>query len=107
MKHIDKKLTDDEFNQAVKLVRMNQKGQSAARRVMVDGVTRRKSAEEFGYSTGQAVQLVVDRIWNKHLEISGAFPGWTSVRVYLPEAKADEIKTMADQLRAEYINALR
>ena len=107
MKHIDKTLTAKEFEQAVQLVKMNQKGQSAAKRVMVDGITRRKAAEEFGYSTGQAVQLVVDRIWNKHLEISGAFPGWASIRVYLPDAKADEIKNMAEQLRKDYIKSLR
>lgn len=105
-KHTDKSLSKDEFNQAVKLLNLNRRGQEAAYRVMVDGLSRRAAGAEYGYSTGQAVQNVVDKIWQQHLELSGGFPGWSSIRVYLPDEQAEEVQALADRLRAEYIQTL-
>lgn len=102
-KNINKSLNKSEFTTALEHCRLKKRATNGAYRVMVDGISREIAAKELGYKSRQSVHKAVDVIWKKHLEVSGALPGWITINVFLPRERAEEIITESQELKEQYI----
>ncbi|MFA6038166.1 MAG: TrfB-related DNA-binding protein [Legionellales bacterium] len=90
MATVFRRLTDDEFNQAMNNLRVNNTNMEAARLAMVDGWAIRVAAQKIGVSENM-LTATVKRIWNKHIEISPLPDGWDRAIIELPK---DELKSL-------------
>lgn len=85
-----RRLSDDEFNQAVADLRINQANTEAARLAMVEGWAQRSVAQKLGVSE-RVLSATVQRIWNKFVEISPLPDGWDRAIIELP---LEELKSL-------------
>ena len=94
MATVFRRLTDDEFNQAMNNLRVNNTNMEAARLAMVDGWAIRVAAQKIGVSENM-LTATVKRIWNKHIE----FPlpdGWDRAVIELPKRRIKIITKKID-----------
>jgi hypothetical protein len=96
-----RRLSKDEFNQAVSSLRVSETNLEAARLAMVDGWLHRTITIKLGV-TQQVLSVTVQRVWNKFLENCPLPDGWDRAIIELPkdelialQKKSIELKNIA------------
>lgn len=86
----EKRLTEEQFRQAIKGLRMADKTIEMVRSVLVDGRVQTVVAKEHGLTKG-AVSQAVAKVW----ETSQVPPGFERVEAVLPAVQAYQVKQWA------------
>lgn len=98
----NRRLSADEFEFAVRKLRLQERTVALARAVMVDGarVTDLAGAEGVTY---QRISNTVRRIFETHLQAIGYPSDWQKVDVTVPPALAEQMTAMAVEAQEEYL----
>ena len=90
-----KRLSAAEFNHAVTSLRrsMSETNVAIGRAVIVEGRKQTDLSEESGQSI-QAINNIIRRIWNSHVENTVTPDGWERITVCLPTELATVVKGM-------------
>ena len=101
-----KRLSAAEFDHAVASLRrsMSETNVAIGRAVLVDGRMQTDLCSETG-QTPQAINNILRRIWNSHVEHTVTPDGWERVTVCLPKALATAVKQMEKDALASLANS--
>jgi predicted DNA-binding protein (UPF0251 family) len=95
-----RRLSNDEFDQAVNDLRINQANTEAARLAMVEGSTQRFVAKKLGVSE-RVLSATVQRVWNKFIENSPLPDGWDRAIIELPKDELISLQKKSIELKNE------
>lgn len=89
-----KKLTEDQFNQAISDLPVGDQTIEIARGVLVEGKSQADYARSLNITRG-AVSQAVKRVWEAHAEKTEVPEGYERVTVVLPKYRAFQVKKWA------------
>jgi hypothetical protein len=89
-----KRLTEGQFHEAVKGLKVGEQTLEIARSVLIDGKPQADFVAQLGLSRG-AVSQAVDRVWSAH-QAKNLPPGYERVSAVLPEHQAFIVKKWAE-----------
>lgn len=95
-----RRLSNDEFDQAVNDLRINQANTDAARLAMVEGCAHRFVSKKLGVSE-RVLSSTVQRVWNRFIEISPLPEGWDRAIIELPHNELKSLQKKSIELKNE------
>jgi hypothetical protein len=95
-----RRLSNDEFDQAIDNLRVNKTNTEGAKLAMVDGWAIRSAAKKVGMSENM-LSATVRRIWNKYIEIAPLPDGWDRAIIELPKDDLISLQKKSLELKNE------
>ncbi len=92
-----RRLTDEQYQKAIRHLHMQEHNARRAYRVLVEGESMTAVALEEGVSK-QLVNKQVSKVWNTFLSITEIPPNWRWVSVPLPPDEATRIERLSERL---------
>ena len=93
MRHMKKRLTLEQFQEAIKGLEVGERTLEIARAVLVEGMSQAKFAADLHISKG-AISQSVNRVWAAH-EAKSLPEGYERVSAILPKHQAFQVKKWA------------
>ena len=96
---ITKYLTDEEFNEVIKKLRLSERNQKIAKAILVDKYRPNDLAKDLNIPR-QRIDQITRRVWLSFLKTQSIPKDWVSVRVALPKEEAEKVLKKEAELKA-------
>ena len=94
-------LTQLEFDLAIRVSRLSEKGRQASKKVLVDKCSQSAVAKEYGVSR-EKVRQYCHAAYRRHVETTDCPAGWITTTICLPEEELKKVFAREQELRKLY-----